>query len=250
MTMRFAPRLLLSTLSLALLASAAPAQRLKLSDKDSRQVMADFARCVVKERAPLASRAVVEDWDSERIIAEGGKLLPPTCVNAAGLIDALRFPAPTIRAGLAEQFLLADPAIALTADSVAAAVPLAYRQPWPIATVDKKGRPLKAEAIERQSAAVAEKQMLIRGQQVGECVVRANPAAVRAIFATEIAGSAEIEAFKLLAPVLPKCVPARTQMAFSRNSLRAALALSYYRMAMAARGIAWMGEAPRPAGAN
>jgi hypothetical protein len=232
-----------------MLASAVQAEPLKLSDKESRQVMADFARCVVTERPQVASQSVVEDWDAKQIIGAGSKLMPPTCVRAAGLISALRFQASNARAALAEQLILRDTEVALTAERAAPVAPLAYHQPWPVETVDKKGRPLGAKDIERQITAISEKRAAIAGQQFGECVVRANPPAVRSVFATKVGDGAELEAIKALSAVLPACVPAGKRLSIDRNSLRGILALSYYRMAMAARGVGWAGAPIRAQGA-
>jgi|TARA_R100000049_G_C1953024_1_gene102579 hypothetical protein len=67
--------------------------------------------------------------------------------------------------------------------------------------------------------------------RLGECVARANPAGARAVFATRIDSSDEIEALQALGGEIAGCVPEGREVAIDRTSLRAGLAITYYRLA-------------------
>ena len=214
----------------------------KLSEADSRRAMADFGRCVVKGQSAIASRAVVEEWSNVEIHAAGNRLVDPTCVRAAGFVSVMRFKADNLRAELAQQLIQRDPTLDPTAEHLASLSPLQYRQPWPVVTIDDRGRPLNANAIQAQVQGRDARIGLIAGLHVAECVVRANPGAVRPVFATKVASKQEMAALSAIAQQFGLCLPAGKKMAFDRHALRGTLALAYYRLAMAARGTVWGGD--------
>ena len=67
--------------------------------------------------------------------------------------------------------------------------------------------------------------------RLGECVARANPAGARAVFTTRIDSSDEIEALQALGNEIASCIPQGQKIAIDRTSLRAGLAIMYYRLA-------------------
>ena len=76
----------------------------------------------------------------------------------------------------------------------------------------------------------------IEARNVGEymafCVVRTKPQDTAALLRTEPATKEELDALKALGPTLSKCVPANSKAEFTRESLRALLALGAQRLAM------------------
>lgn len=229
--------------AILLLVSATAATAVpRLSEEDSRRALADYARCAAAEQPELASRAVVEEWSGGALSDKGRTMLEGDCLRAAGLVSRMRFRAENLRAALAEQLIRGDPSLAPDPAQLAILAPLNYHLPWPVRTVDGKGRPLKAKAIQAQTEAFNQRAGIIAGQHVAECVVKANPHGVRAVFTTKVASKEETAALSAIGGQFAPCIPAGKQMSFDRNSLRGILALAYYRLAMAARGIVWNGE--------
>lgn len=69
------------------------------------------------------------------------------------------------------------------------------------------------------------------GEMVAVCLVRTVPEQVAALLATEAASSDELAKLQSLGATLPSCVPANSKSEFTRESLRALLALAAYRLA-------------------
>ncbi|HVJ71896.1 MAG TPA: hypothetical protein VM531_10400 [Sphingomicrobium sp.] len=69
------------------------------------------------------------------------------------------------------------------------------------------------------------------GELIAMCVVRASPAGVAALLDTRPATQDELAAFKPLGPALSGCVRAGSTSEFSRESLRALIALGTWRLA-------------------
>ncbi|MDV3256242.1 MAG: hypothetical protein LOX97_00345 [Sphingomonas sp.] len=92
------------------------------------------------------------------------------------------------------------------------------------------------EMLERLGAATAHLPELpdIEARNAGElmafCTVRANPAAVAALLIAEPATSEEYEAIGALGDTLGSCVPANSKSNFTREALRALLALGAHRL--------------------
>lgn len=67
--------------------------------------------------------------------------------------------------------------------------------------------------------------------QFADCVVRADPESSRKLILAVAGTSAEPEAIGVLRPLLEKCTPPNTRMAFSKGNLIGYLAEAYYREA-------------------
>ena len=209
-------------------ADSNPAPR--TSDQAARTVVAVFAHCAVEREPDLARRTILEDWDARRIVKDR-RLLASGCIGRG---MQLWFQANTLKAALAGLLIDRDlkPADAAT---VAQSPALAYTMPDPLRTVDDKGRQLSASRIERQQKAIAFKASGVAIAQFGECVARANPAAVPPLARTVFGSDAESAALKAFWPNLPPCLPAGVKMEVDRPTLRNAITLAYYRLAMAVR---------------
>ena len=68
------------------------------------------------------------------------------------------------------------------------------------------------------------------GEVMAICVVRGDPAATSRLLATRPATAEEHEALRALSPSLSGCVPARTEARFTREALRAVIALAALRL--------------------
>ena len=113
----------------------------------------------------------------------------------------------------------------------------------------RTGKPLDAKAVDAQKAAVAATLGAIALNQLGECVVQADPTGARSVLDTPIGKPEELAAINAITPVMGQCLPKDFKLVLDRSTVRSAVALSYYRMAMAARGTVWAGEASAGAGA-
>ena len=69
------------------------------------------------------------------------------------------------------------------------------------------------------------------GEYLALCVVRTNPGATAAMLRADPATVEEYHALKALGPSLSACVPANSKSQFTREALRALLALGAYRLA-------------------
>ena len=223
-------------------AVAAQGKTYSLSKAEARQAMQDYVACSVKAAPDLASKAVIEDWGTEQIVGDGSALLTPGCTKAAGFIAQLRFQPEIFRGMMAEQLALRDPSIAPTKEAVAALPILAYRESWPVKKVDAKGRLVDSDGIKRQEDAIAKRGAAIIGAKIAACLIKQDPAQVPALFATKLDSAEEMAAIKTLAGGLPQCVPAGAKFSFDRAAFRSSLATSYYRLAMAAKGVTWAGD--------
>jgi hypothetical protein len=210
-------------------------------DDDARQVLSTFARCVVREDPASASKAVIEDWDGPLLTDSRKDVLAPKCLRDAGFVARLRTGAVSLKSVLAEELIRANRGLA--PGDLSEIAPLAYRMPTPVVRFDKRGKRLGADAIEAQERGIAAKLTAIVAQQVGECLVRARPVEALQVVATEAGSDDELAKLQAIAPALPGCVPKGKTISFNRASVRGGIALSYYRLAMAARGKAWAGEA-------
>jgi hypothetical protein len=66
--------------------------------------------------------------------------------------------------------------------------------------------------------------------RLGECAVRANPAAAAEVLQTPIDDPAELAALQRMTSEIATCIKAGETAAFTRTDLRAAMGLSYYRL--------------------
>lgn len=69
------------------------------------------------------------------------------------------------------------------------------------------------------------------GEYMAFCVVRTDPALVAGLLGTRPATVEEYGALKAIGPTLSKCVPANSKSSFTRDALRALLALGTQRLA-------------------
>lgn len=211
----------------ALLTLSAPAGALAApepANPESRQAMARYGACIAKAAPELAQRAVVEQWDSREF-----RQYDLYRIDQCWRRGQIRFNVASMRGAIANA-LVAGGADA-DAARVSAAPALTYVMPEPVRTTDDKGRALGAAKIEAQQKAVAGKLNWTIISQFGECVARANPAAVPALARTEVASDAEVAALKAFGPQMPACLPKGVTLELDRSSLRNALVIAYYRLA-------------------
>lgn len=193
----------------------------------SRAVMSEFARCVVRRKHDVAAEVVLDP--SQQLGSEETKgLFISDCMPRG---SRMRAKAVQMRYGLAEALVLAD----------IKAAPTDLSQVAPLQHLPFVDRPMPAD-VAADPNRVAGWQAFADAAHgfaaiapLGECVVRANPAASLALLKTPVETEAEKTALGTLAPALPGCVKQGEQIAINRFNLRGTIALNLYRLARAPR---------------
>lgn len=207
----------------ATLLAAAPADAAKEkaeAEAMGRKVLGEFAECVVQAHKPLARKYVLTPADQRMSDDEFRKVAGARCLGF--LRGKLRMRPQQYRAALAERLVAVELKGRGPIDP-AAKPALVWAMPKPSGRTD----------AERQEAAALATAEIYVGQ-LGECVVRANPAGAQALLATPIGDASELPAFRALGPAIPACVPKGETLKLNRATLREAIAISYYRLAAGA----------------
>jgi len=205
--------------SLAVIASAAGAQRLpdtyeparpdlivppsqeNLNAKQVREGMIKFARCVARRRPNEARNFVLQvsqaTWNAlEKKIDDDCAL---AAVDDPGEEVSVSSNSKDILLALAE--VLVQQVLETSGpDQIKAAAPLPLADPL---------------------------------MSVGECAVRSDPIAARALLKTRLNSKEEARALQAMAFVFGGCLPKGTQVRFDATSMRGAVAVNYYRLANA-----------------
>lgn len=236
--MSFAHLIVAPVITASVLASVPPAgkdagaQRRAEEEAYGRRVLREFAECVVDKHRDAAREFVLMPADGW---LESDKFKKVTDSRCLGFLSGkLRARREQHRAAFAQRLIDVEYKIAPAMDP--ATVP-AFEWPVPAAarTTDRKtGEPLTGEALAR---AQEQHRFILADRylgQLGECVVRRDPAGSHALLVTRIGDTAELEAFRALSPVIPACIPKGETLSLSRHRLRDAMAISYYRIAAAA----------------
>ncbi|MFL6862952.1 MAG: hypothetical protein ACJ8DZ_08120 [Allosphingosinicella sp.] len=217
------------------LAAAAAAGTASAKDRsaDAREVMTRFVACSVKRQPELARRYVLHP---EQPLSPGDlqKLAPSDCLMRTNpFVAQLRMRGLLYRGAVADALIrreMTGPAPA----TLAAVPPLLWPAPEPPTGRDERGRPLNER--DRKARAVGyELAVLDRyTAQLGECVVRADPSGAKAAIMPAMDTPDELAAMKAISPEIAACVPEGRTVKLNRTTMRAAIALSYYRLAAAA----------------
>jgi len=172
----------------------------------ARAMMNKFAQCTVQRRPDFARRFVL-NWGVPPSHSDLQEIASSACLLWAGSdVIELNMRDALYRGALAEQLIRRELAKADVIDPI----PLpALEWPGPVSAADN--------AVMR----------------LGECVVRADPAGSRAAVLTEEDSSDELARLKAMSPTIARCIARGETRLFNRTTLRAALAVSYYRLAAA-----------------
>jgi hypothetical protein len=192
---------------LALAAAAANPSKAEIGAQSSvreRQAMAEIGQCIVSEHPAEARALLAMDFRTKPY----GKAMQ-NLIHARATCPGVTIPAGVYRSGsllwggsFAEALLARDHILPDLAAKTA------YRADRP--------------NIEARNA----------GELMAICAVRKDPATVAAVLGTDAATSQEFDALRAAGPAISACVPANSKSAFTRESLRALLALAAYRLAV------------------
>ncbi|WP_426258679.1 hypothetical protein [Sphingomonas sp. DC1600-2] len=201
----------MSVLVALALISAAPAKR-EVGVGEARKTMMAFAACLQNRAGfklrkildlPVGAKATRDRWRS---------LLDEGCLDIEG---TLRFQPNVMRGAFYEIIYRMDfgkfPAV-VTFDDVA---PIAY----PVSQEDqyRDGAKYRLE------------------MEVGDCMVRADPAAARTLILTDVESDQETASIKALVPVVSKCMDAGRTVTLSTSIMRGLAAEALYRLSVAKR---------------
>lgn len=230
-------------LALALMASshsalASPSDS-EYSTKETRAVMHDYARCVVRRQPARASEAIAANLDNATLLRRYSMLMSPDCLaNAAQDGAEMRFAGDLYRYALADALVNRELA-GWTVPELAAVPRLVHRDPGePPSQANAGGKPSGKRKYEAALAAYEKEATYAYLSHYGECVVRGNPAGAKALLLSGPDSLQETAAFDALRPVLGRCLVEGRTIRFGRVALRGSIAINFYRLAHAARATA------------
>ncbi|MGA9583627.1 MAG: hypothetical protein WBR13_16835 [Allosphingosinicella sp.] len=229
-------------LPLALLASgpaaAAPSDS-DYSTKETRTVMHDYAKCVVRRKPAKAAEAISANLDNATLRRKYPMLMSPDCLgNAARDGVQMRFGGDLYRYALADALVNRDLA-GWTIPDLAGFPPLVHRDPGEAPSpTDSDGKPLGKRQHEAALAQHETEATFAYLSRYGECAVRGDAAGSKALLLTDPDTPQEAAAFNALRPVLEACLVEGRTVSFGKVALRGSIAINFYRLAHAARAAA------------
>ena len=225
-------RLALVLTAAALLSATAQASPVNvLSKEEARSASRFLGQCTVKREHDLARAFVLAGGDWKQVEPAGRRLVQGECLPKSNMASIMTNDA--MLGSLAEALIQSD-GIAVPANGLAAATPLAYVEPTPVRTTDKNGKPLPEARIEAQKRGIAKRIAANTRLRFGECIVRREAALARAVLDTALDTDAELAAIKALTPAMSQCLSAGETVGFDREMLRGAFAVALYRLTHAA----------------
>jgi hypothetical protein len=237
-TLRLPALLLCAALAFAPAAAHAQfsVQDQQTTEADARRVADDFGACVAASYAAAARRIVLDPVPHDEIFSRYRTTISGLCMNesdVSGPPSQLRFPYPTLHAVLADnlvrrEFRDSGPTDLATAPAVAPIEPPPLPDVVAMAGMD-----------ERERAAIvathASDDAWLVLQRIGLCTARRAPETVRQALMTRVGSDEERAAMRGLGAEIGGCVPTGSTVRLRRAELRWAVALGYYRLAMAQR---------------
>ena len=203
-----------------------------------RALIADHGDCIVKREATRASAAILAGLGSNELLDRYPQLLQESCLNnRLGERVEVRF------SGDQYRFAIADALVRKELASVPPPVlddvpPLAHASPGEPPRTDSKGRPLEGPALEKAMWDHGADRASNYMWRYGECVVRVDPAAAKALLMTDPGSAPEGVQFAALGTALGTCLGEGRTLEFGKAELRGTMAVNYYRLAKAPQAAA------------
>jgi hypothetical protein len=219
---------------LALLAASPAAEKSDMSPHQTRLMIRTYGDCVVKKQHRRAAEAIAANADNSTLMRKYPQLIDGTCVPLPpGTTVRVKFEGDQYRYALADALVRSDFAAAAV-PSFDAVPRLDHETPKEPSRTDSRGRPLSPGKYQGALQAYQKQQAFALVSLYGECVVRADPAAARALLATDPESSAEMAQLTAMHEALATCLPEGTTVSFDKLVLRGTIAVNYYRLAKAA----------------
>jgi len=215
--------------------AAAAAAQSDYSTKETRQLIRDYGDCIVNRQQKRASEAILGDVGNAELMQRYSRLIDGYCLpTRPGIRIQARFQGDQLQYALADA-LVKKELWNLPAPDFAQIPSLYHRDPGPEPSrLELNGKPLGARRYEAAVAAHQAAQAFRFLSLFGECVVRAGPAAARALLLAEPGTPQEQAQFAALATPFGICMPEGRTLAFGKVALRGTIAINYYRLAKAA----------------
>ncbi|MEQ1497191.1 MAG: hypothetical protein ABL914_00895 [Novosphingobium sp.] len=231
-------------LALGMLSSAANAQyeTRSGSQQELREYTGEYARCMVLFQHVEARKLVLSNTPNDRLEHNFGSIYTTKplahVMGCDGLVirdgHAFVIQPDIFRALLAQELVIADLRTAETGNFVNRA-PLTHWQPVSLAEFSAK-RPSPSDPTRRLTVEQAYAEELGRTwlSHYGECIVRGNSQASYDWIVAKKGSVAEKGALTALQPVFASCLVQGETLTFGKTVLHGAIAINYYRLAMAA----------------
>lgn len=206
-----------------------------MTDLQKRQLGYDFGRCVVKQRAKLASRVIVANLTNAEIIRKHSTLIDGNCLvkswptNSSGGMQ-MKLPGDLMRYGLADALIALEFATGLPAE-LATRPALEHHPVIPTDYEPKPGKKVKPKQLEAMAEAKANALMFRYMARFGECVARANPLLAHRLIMSKPGTAEERAAFSGLKPAFNNCVEVGQTFSVNFTIMRGTVALNAYRLA-------------------
>lgn len=207
-----------------------------MTDSEIRKFLHKYGQCVVQRQQALASQAIALNVDNRDLLQRYGKLIDGDCLpERVGAVTQVRFKGDQYRYALADA-LVAKELAAIGKTSLDLVKMLDHRDPGlaPSRT-SAKGKPVSEKKYKEAVRAYEQAQAYTYLSRFGECVVRVDPSAARALLLTDPETPTEIARFAAIGNALATCVPENKTMNFGKLALRGTIAVNYYRLVTAAR---------------
>ncbi len=223
-----------SALAAVLIAATAASADTGAEAARTRTVARDYSRCVVKKHGDAASAAIMSDSGNGDIERHYAGLMDSDCLGMVAGSVQLRFGGDQFRYALADALVRARLA-GQPADSFADRLPLAHLPSPAPGTLDAALAKVKTKREQDEVRKQYERAVVTAWMsRYGECVVRREPEKARRWLLTEPDQPEEISRINDLRPAFAECFTDGT-MTFNRTTMRGAVAINYYRLAMATR---------------
>lgn len=198
----------------------------------------EYGDCVVNRYPKQASEALLTNIDDEKLIRRKGVLIISDCIMPVkGTMRMMMLQADRVRYAIADALVKRELANR-PVPRVSAIPALEHWDTGPApSAVSPAGKNLGKAEFEAALRKYREKSAFTAFSRFGECVVRADAQAAKALLATWPESKPEVTAFQQLRPALAGCLPQGQTIAFTKLSLRGTVAVNYYRLAAAARGM-------------
>lgn len=208
-----------------------------------RQIAQAYGDCVVKQDHGAAQAFVLQHLRVPKDDRAGQVLIEKISYGRC-LTDAsrryfstvrMRFPADSMRYALADALFRRDLAGRPPLSDLGQVAPLEHATFNESDYQPKPGKTFNSEQLEQAQFARSRDLASITASQLGECIVRNDPAAAYALLRTSVATPAENMAFAPIAQKAGQCVQQGAAIELDKAILRGTVAFNYYRLAFAPR---------------
>lgn len=224
--------------------AATPSAPREFSVHDTRLMIDDYGRCVVRRKHDSVATAISRNLDNADLMKYYPELIDGRCMDGPPLArkTRVRFQGDEFRYALADALVRNDLASA-PPPAVATIPPLDHRDPTPPSRVDEKGRAVSDRYYQQALDAYQRDAAFSYASRLGECIVRANSSEARDLLATKPESPAETSSFVAMGDALTSCVDNGEKLSLNKLVLRGIVAVNYYRLVTAARGLPVAGAA-------